>query len=35
MTRLTVRRGSRLRDYTYHFIEAFASPLTRPSSSAR
>ncbi|MBL8363532.1 MAG: CysB family HTH-type transcriptional regulator [Rubrivivax sp.] len=29
MTRLAVRRGSLLRDYTYRFIETFASPLTR------
>ncbi len=29
MTRLAVKRGSLLRDYTYRFIETFASPLTR------
>lgn len=29
LTRLAVRRGSLLRDYTYRFIETFASPLTR------
>lgn len=28
-TRLAVRRGSYLRDYTYAFVETFASPLTR------
>ncbi|MEF7617606.1 CysB family HTH-type transcriptional regulator [Aquincola sp. MAHUQ-54] len=29
MTRLAVRRGSFLRDYTYAFIETFAAPLAR------
>lgn len=29
LTRLAVRRGSLLRDYTYRFIETFASPLSR------
>ena len=29
LTRLAVRRGAFLRDYTYRFIETFASPLTR------
>jgi LysR family cys regulon transcriptional activator len=29
MTRLAVRRGAYLRDYTYDFIQTFAAPLTR------
>ncbi len=29
MTRLAIRRGTYLRDYTYAFIQTFASPLTR------
>jgi len=29
MTRLAIRRGAYLRDYTYAFIQTFVSPLTR------
>jgi LysR family transcriptional regulator, cys regulon transcriptional activator len=34
VTRLAIRRGSYLRDYTYEFVGIFAPPLTRAAIDA-